>query len=277
MITVDSEEPKKSVSVTVVIPCYNCEDTIERAVESVISQTVSVYELVLVDDASNDSTLACLYAIKAKYDLPIKVIENPVNSGVSCSRNRGIISSNQKYVAFLDADDSWNSEKIRTQYEFMEQHNDVVICAHDVDVISSCEHSQVSEGELFSVEPQRISLGQMLLSNRFSTPTVMMRNIGMLFNESMRYCEDYELWIRVLLKGGRIVKLNQVLAYLYKGRYGESGLSSHMFRMELAELTMYLGLFNQARVRFWVPLLCVYSLAKFVKRSFISLWAKTLN
>jgi len=122
------------VPVSVVIPCYCCEDTIERAVVSVMSQTALPGEVILVDDASPDHgrTLSKLQELQERFrdKTHIEIIALKNNSGPSVARNAGWGTATQPYIAFLDADDAWHTQKLEIQYEWMKEHPEIALTGH---------------------------------------------------------------------------------------------------------------------------------------------------
>lgn len=102
------------MEVSILIPAYNCERTIRRAIESALQQTFQDFELIVVDDGSQDGTLE---VIKTIVDPRIKVVRHPKNSGEAEARNTAIKSSSGRYLAFLDSDDEWLPEKLSRQME----------------------------------------------------------------------------------------------------------------------------------------------------------------
>ena len=105
--------------ISVIIPCFNSQNSVNRALNSVCSQTAKPYELIIIDDASTDNTLNLLndFAQK-KHDFKVTVIRNSLNIGPGLSRNLGWNISSGEWVAFLDADDSWLENKIEMQIEY---------------------------------------------------------------------------------------------------------------------------------------------------------------
>jgi len=93
-------------TISVVIPAYNSEKTIKETIDSVLNQTYSDLELIVVNDGSTDATLDVILTID---DSRIKVFSHP-NSGAPVSRNRGLAESKGQYISFLDADDLWTPE-----------------------------------------------------------------------------------------------------------------------------------------------------------------------
>ncbi len=110
---VQSDIPK----VTIIIPTYNRSDLLQRAVDSVLSQSYTDYELIIVDDRSSDNT----QKIIASFDDPrITCIRRKTNRGLSAARNTGVEQARGEYIAFLDDDDEWLPEKLREQVTFMD-------------------------------------------------------------------------------------------------------------------------------------------------------------
>ncbi|MGB5080838.1 MAG: hypothetical protein WBO23_08855, partial [Burkholderiales bacterium] len=116
-----------------------------------------------------------------------------------------------------------------------------------------------------------VTRSQLLLSNRFITPSVMLRrDLPHRFLEGARHMEDHLLWLEIASTGARVARLNEPLAFIYKRPFGESGLSAHLFAMEKAELENYRLLRKKGTIGIATMLaLCGYSLAKFVRRLLI--------
>lgn len=256
--------------VSVIIPCYCCSDTIRRAVASVAEQTLQPVELILVEDCSGDNTLVTLYKIQSDYpDGWIKVIASAVNSGPGTARNIGWEMATQPYIAFLDSDDSWHPKKIELQYGWMIKNPDVALTGHafrqvnDEKAIVNKINSSIDDAEFYAVG--KINL---LLSNRFSTPSVMLRrDLVQRYPSGKRYSEDYHLWLQICCAGLKCYRSDLPLTYLYKAAYGDAGLSAALWRMEKGELDMYRSLFNLELIKLGALVSLVgWSLLKFLRR-----------
>ena len=105
-------------TVSVIMPAYNAESTLMRAVLSVIHQTFTDWQLLIIDDASTDNTLSIAKKISAE-DLRISVVSSRVNQGAAASRNKGIQQCKGAYVAFIDSDDIWCPEKLDRQLKLI--------------------------------------------------------------------------------------------------------------------------------------------------------------
>ena len=115
-----------SPTVSVVIPTYNAQSTIIRAIKSVLNQKFNNLEILIVDDKSTDGTVKTVKKIFPN----LSIIELPENLGVANARNEGIRISSGKYIAFLDSDDLWNEEKLFFQITFMEEKNCEASCTY---------------------------------------------------------------------------------------------------------------------------------------------------
>ena len=264
----------KYAAVSVIIPCFNCTKTIFRAMNSIATQTVKPLEVILVDDASDDNTLTQLKLLEKSYPNWIKVISLSVNLGVASARNAGWEIATQPYIAFLDSDDAWHPRKIEIQYKYMKENLGVILSGHnyiqidEIDLFKNKSHISIDEDLVF----YNVSRKQILFSNCFSTPSVMLRsNIVQRFPEGKRYGEDYHLWLELCCTGMSCSRINIPLTFLFKDSYGEEGLSAQLWNMEKGELTSYQALFHKKIIRFTTLILLLsWSLIRFIRRTIIS-------
>lgn len=258
------------VPVSVIIPCYLCSESIERAVESVFAQTVLPMQVILIDDCSPDNglTLRTLKSLQMRFQhlTQIDVIELPQNLGPSGARNIGWDRSWCEYVAFLDADDTWHPRKLEIQYKWMSNRPDVVMTGH---VYRSIQSRTVADDQVpSSFQVREIRPVALFLKNRFSTPTVMLRRaIPYRFHSRKRRSEDYLLWLEIVLDGNKAYLLNVPLAYGYKRTIGSSGLSASITKMRIGQLHTYCTLLRRHKINIFVfALLMCLSLTKHVIR-----------
>ena len=265
--------PRSQVSV--VIPVYNSAGTLLRALDSVARQSVLPCEVLLVDDCSTDGSIAvCEQAGDTFRELfPIRILHLEQNRGPSYARNRGWDLAEGNYVAFLDADDSWHYEKIRVQSDFMENSPEVSLSGH----LCGIDRAIMKTDSL--VEATHLSRHKILLSNPFSTPTVMVRNpTPYRFSEEMRFAEDYRLWLSMALDGLVLARLECEMAVLHKQKYGDGGLSGNMWKMEKGELQMYCTLYRERRLPLlFLFVLVPFSLVKFARRMALLLLKRHLS
>lgn len=115
------------MTISVIIPTYNDSGTIPRAISSALGQTVSVDEIIVVDDASTDDTEA---VVRAFDDDRIEYIKHKRNRGGSAARNTGLERATSDYIAYLDADDEWLPRKLEKQLDVLESRSDDWVAAH---------------------------------------------------------------------------------------------------------------------------------------------------
>ena len=225
-------------TVAAVIPTFNSSLTIERALESVVGQTRLPTEVIVIDNASEDDTVARVRTFASKYPRIAWAIEvSPTNIGPGAARNRGWNLATSDFIAFLDSDDSWHPEKLRLQGEVVRMFPESVLFGHGYLVLRPGEVASRDVDERRSTVVDQFELHHFLIRNRLSTPTVMLRRgITQRFPVDFWYGEDYALWLRVVAAHGAAVVQQYPLTYLHKSTYGESGLSANMAQMHRGEI-----------------------------------------
>ena len=190
------ERERMNPQVSIIIPTHNRGDFLRESIQSVLSQTFTDYELIVVDDGSTDHTQEVIEEFPG-----IRTISCPNNGGVSKSRNLGIEMAVGAYICFLDSDDLWLENKLEKQVAWMESQSDCQVCYTDeiwirkgVRVNPMNKHRKVS-GDIFID-----SLAFCLVS----PSSVLMRaslfeEMGR-FDEAMTVCEDYDLWLRISMR-----------------------------------------------------------------------------
>lgn len=262
---------KTRIPVSVIVPCYNCETTIFRAIRSVSEQTQKPHELILVNDGSHDNTDNIIRNLQAELGEDwINIISFPENKGPSYARNEGWNSAVCPYIAFLDSDDSWRPEKLAIQYNYMKEHPDIGLTGHKWTLAKDNTRDSSELQEIWEKKPIS-KLRFMLISRYFSTPTVMLKkSLRQRFPEDMRYSEDRYLYMKIILDGEKATYLDISLAYLHKSPYGESGLTRSLWKMEKGELAAFGKLHSQKLFSKRVFILCAgFSLLKFLRRGFL--------
>ena len=191
--------------VTVVVPYFNAADSIARALDSVVAQSMPPAEIVVVDDgsAAEDAERLRRLLDSGRYG-PVRLIALGENRGPSAARNAGWDAAAQPFVAFLDADDSWHPEKLQRQLNLFHAHPKSSLIAHRGAV-------QAGSGRLdarLDAEPTvwRVTPIRLILRNQFGTPAVMIRrSVPARFDERVRYAEDRDLWMRLLVSGAVVL------------------------------------------------------------------------
>ncbi len=265
-----------TVPVSVIIPCYNCENTIHRAVSSVVRQTARPAEVMLINDASTDNTLHLLYKLQKKYsELGIHVLSLLQNQGPGVARNIGWNHASAACLAFLDADDVWHPEKLNCQYGWMTRHPDIAITSHRcIQIVRDAYDfwKIPSIPTAYELKPWNL-----LLRNQMLTRSVMLyRMLPFRFPEEKRHSEDYCLWLEMVLNGIHAWYIDTPLAASFKFSYGEGGLSRNLSAMESGELDTYRRLRRKKLLSTTLTIgLFGFSLIKHFRRMLISLAKKT--
>jgi len=253
--------------VSVVIPCYNAQDTITACISSVLRQTYKDLEIIVVDDGSGDKSVAVLehYLQEIKTGRDRVSVITQKNMGPSAARNKGISMARGAYIAFLDADDQWHEDKLMSQVTVMEADKNIRLI--------SCGYNSRPEKEQDKI--RFVSFRQLLKKNYFAaTSTVLIRKDaldGLSFNEQQKYAEDYRLWLQIAWQHTCAI-INRPLAGSISGKleYGQAGLSANLWKMEQGELSNYLFLYRQGRISaITLTGICCYSLLKYLRRKII--------
>ena len=198
-ITSIKEVAKSDTTVSVIIPAYRSVHTIGRAIESVLAQTFPVDQIIVVDDGSPDGLEAALQ----KYGHGITLIHK-ANGGASSARNAGIERACGEWIAFLDADDTWEPEKLNVQLAILKRFPEVgLVAAHYFEQIPGGART-FHETEFVPLDRPVLLSGESAFAAALEvwTGTVLVRRdvLGDLrFDESLRTAEDRDLWIRLVV------------------------------------------------------------------------------
>jgi len=206
--------------VTVVMPAYNTELTIKKSIKSVLSQTYSNLELVIVNDASSDETLSIVESLATK-DKRIQVISNQSNSGVAASRNKAIEIAKGDYIAFLDSDDTWEDTKLESQISLMN------LRGYNV---SHGSYKRVDEqGDVVGISnaKQIVCYKDMLSTNHIGNLTGIYncKLLGKYYQNDLGH-EDYKMWLAILRNNDSIGDTSVLSSY----QVGPHGISSNKFK-----------------------------------------------
>jgi glycosyltransferase involved in cell wall biosynthesis len=198
----------KCPKITVLMPVYNCELYIKEAVDSILNQTFSDFEFLIIDDASTDKTVSI---VQTYNDPRIRLFEKPVNTGLTNSLNYGLSIAKGEYIARMDGDDISLPERFAKQVAFLDANPDVVLCGTALKIIGT------GNSIIFPQKNEDIKL-RLLKGNCIAHPSVMLRN-NKLKEFSFRYdpktepAEDYDLWVRLLEKGKLFNLQEELLNY----------------------------------------------------------------
>ena len=183
------------MKVSVIMPTYNCAKFIGASLDSVIAQTMTDWEVQIVDDCSTDDTCAVLRPYLEQYP-QIHYYCLPQNGGPAAARTEALKRAAGKYIAFLDSDDLWAPDKLEKQIAFMERENVPFSCTAYEQMDENCESLHV-----LCIPPRRTSYNKMLrLSNPIGNLTVMydQEKLGRYAVPPIKKRNDFALWLRIL-------------------------------------------------------------------------------
>ncbi|MEM9215932.1 MAG: glycosyltransferase [Cyanobacteria bacterium P01_F01_bin.150] len=185
--------------ISVIIPLYNAEKTIEGTLQSVFNQTVDDIEIIIINDGSTDLSLQ---KIKAINDPRLQVYSFK-NAGASVSRNRGFAKSSGELISFLDADDQWTPSKLQDQMSALDSHPDAGVAYSWTEFIDEADHVIV-KGRAMTVKTRQEAYQRLLVSNFLdngSNPLIRREAIAFIngFNESLQACQDNDFYLRLAM------------------------------------------------------------------------------
>lgn len=195
--------------VSVVVPAFNAERFVASAVRSVLDQSYDRFEVIVVDDASTDGTVA---EVRAMGDSRVRLLRLQNNCGVSAARNEGIRAAAGELLAFLDADDQCEPDRLSSQVAFLATNADIDVLGSAISVI---DEDGVPLGYRAYPEADEAIRRRMPFANPLALSAVMARRAAVDrvggFDPSIRAAEDYDLWCRMALDGCHFANLAQPL------------------------------------------------------------------
>jgi glycosyltransferase involved in cell wall biosynthesis len=224
----------REVEVSVIIPVYNSENTIIKAIDSIKNQTYKgKMEIILINDGSKDNSLCVIKEYIKNFsaeNIEIRII-NQENKGASAARNRGLREAKGKYIALLDSDDEWLENKLEKQLEILEKNR-------EIDFLG-CNRNGEQTKILFKIykELKKIELKHLLIKVMPATPCAIFKrdileDVGY-YDETQRYSEDANYWMKICAAGKNFYMMPESLVITGAGKphFGFSGLSSNLVGM----------------------------------------------
>lgn len=219
----NGESVTKIPAISIILPTYNRRKWLKKAIDSVVNQTFSDWEMLVVDDASSDGTEEMMSEIQ-KSDKRIVYHRIPVTSepGIAKFLNYGINNSKGKYVARIDDDDQWsNMEKLQLQYDFFEQNPGYVLIGGGVIVIDENEQEMY---RYFENETDAEIREKILYANPMSHPSVMFKRDTALKiggYRTLEFAEDWDFFLR-MGKEGKMYNFKEYFAYYQMAQQNNS-------------------------------------------------------
>ena len=258
--------------VSVIIPCFKCAETIERAIDSIAKQTLIPHEVILVNDASPDNTIGILKKLQNIYGKEwIKIIDLKKNVGPGQARNLGWESASQDYLAFLDADDVWHPQKLEIQWTWMKRNPNINFSGHPRLTYQDNLNLRNSSLNGLNREPKIISKMRLLVSNVFPTSSWLFKmSLSTKFKQNY-YGEDYLCLLENFFSDHTMAFFDLPLCYCLRPPYSKGGLSNSLWSMEKAELKAYQKIWQDYHIsNLEYGLISLYSLVKYARRIFLN-------
>ena len=239
--------------VSIVMPTYNAVKYIQGAVESVLRQTYTDWELLIVDDGSTDGTEQMIQNL-IKMDERVKLVKNRENIGVAETRNRGVELAKGEWIAFLDSDDIWHPNKLQEQLELYQRNG--------MPFIFTGSGFMDENGKLLNYElsvPQIIGYKELLKQNVISCSSVLIKKelakkYPMEHSEKMH--EDFAVWLSILKQ--EHIKAAGVNKPLLIYRISEKSKSGNKWKASVMTFRVYryIGLSIIPAVYYWLCYVC---------------------
>lgn len=181
------------------MPAYNAEKYLREAIDSIICQTFTDFEFIIINDGSTDTTEQI---IKSYSDPRIIYLKNDVNSGICVTLNKGLNAARGKYIARMDSDDISLPERLAVQVAFMDEHPEIAVCGSDFEVFGETVHPYVN---YMIYDPTQCRAG-LIFSSCFAHPSVIIRT-AIIKDDHLHYendfkgLEDYKLWWEITKHG----------------------------------------------------------------------------
>ncbi|MCG3658919.1 glycosyltransferase family 2 protein [Aliarcobacter butzleri] len=266
-------------NLSVIIPVYNNENILDNIQNKILYLSNHFIQIIIVDDCSLDNTFLELNNFIKRNNLTnIEIYKNNQNMGPSYSRNIGLKKASSDYIAFLDSDDDWHPQKIKIQIEMMKKFNFK---------ISGTKHKIIESKELYKeqlIDYQKlenipfsiVKWPKILFVSPFATPSVIIHKSlkEYLFDETIRYSEDYNLWKRITYKN-KAIKIELPLTFTFKHDYisESNSLSSNLKEMQLGVEKSFKNLIISNEIFLLDKLFLVFGLYfskfKYIRRLFI--------
>ena len=218
--------------ISIIMAAYNAEKTIEQAINSVLRQTYTDFELLVVNDCSKDRTVELVKSIAAK-DNRVRLISNEKNSGVSFTRKHGLEESNGSWIAILDSDDAWTPDKLEKQIELQKRTN--------ADLLFTGSAFMDSDGQpidWYLHAPAEVTYRQLLKQNVLSNSSALVRKelYAKYYAVGDGMHEDFAMWLNILKDGRKAYGVDEpLLIYRLSG----NSKSGNKFRAAQMQLLIY--------------------------------------
>ena len=221
--------------VSIITPCFNAAEYLNTTYQALSAQTYTNWEWVVVDDCSTDNSVQILEELQ-KSDARVIIIQNKQNSGAAITRNNSLNCATGEYLAFLDADDLWMTNKLQEQVAFIEAHNHNFVY-HNYWTVDA-KGQKIKE----QICPPTVTAKSLLKFNPFATSSVMIkRDIieknNIRFKEHLRRRQDYLFWYDAITVAKEAQGMGSFLSH-YR-IFGSDSLSANKKKMAIIQWKLY--------------------------------------
>lgn len=218
------------------MPVYNAEKYLKEAIDSILNQSFTDFEFIIIDDGSVDGSLNI---IKAYDDPRIKLFCNEQNKGLVYTLNKGLRLSKGKYVARMDSDDICVKDRLKLQVTFLEKNSSISILGGSLQYLGTEYHKH------FPLDNEKIKI-LLLQRTAFVHPCIMFRrcdlvNHSLFYDVDYEYAEDYHLWTTASIRGLKMANLDDILIYYRQ----------HDNQISTAKLDSQIQITNEIRNNYW--------------------------
>jgi len=226
-------------SISVLMPVYNTGEYLAEAIESILAQTFTDFEFIIIDDGSTDNSLSIIKKY-AKIDSRIQFVSRE-NKGIVFTRNEGVSLSQGLYIALMDSDDYSYPNRLEIQYKFLDKNREYVVVGSKIMLIDKDSEKLCSMGSIFDHDDidlghiNNVSAGAIIVN-----PTAMIRRDSLLtvggYRERYKHAEDIDVWLR-LGELGKLCNLNEVLLE-YRQHFESVGYAHRLSQLQAVGLAV---------------------------------------
>lgn len=238
--------------VSIIMPCFNGEHHLAQSIDSVLSQKVSDWELIVIDDCSSDSSVSLVerYRSDPRLKQRLTLLKNESQQGPAVSRNRGIEAARGRYIAFLDCDDVWLENRLISQIDLFQDRQVRLVCGgyRVIDATGAPTGAAV-------MPPKRTDYHQMLVMNTVGCLTAMYdtERSGKVHMPLIPRRQDYGLWLSLIRDGGEVAGAQEIVA-LYRSHPGS--ISSNKLAVAYWQWYLYR---KHEKLPHWKSAWCVFN------------------